>query len=486
VKVTTEHTPDCSAVVTVEVDEQQVNEAMRTAAKRISRVRPMPGFRPGKAPYALVERTVGKEVLRDEAVQDLAQTVYKQVLKDEKINAYDAGKLEVPQQEPLVLKFTIPTRPVVKLGDYHSIHLRPREVTVTDEEIDKVLERFQSQQAQMVPVTRPVQMDDLLTINLEGRIDGQEPTKNEGLQVRMEKDKPVFPWIEQLVGANINEPRTVSYTYPADETNSELAGKTATYTVTVTDIKEPHLPPIDDELAKAVSQYENLDQLKRSVRSTLLAQKQSDEESRFADEAVDAVVEQSEISYPALMLDDEINQDIERTKDFATRLGMAWNKYLELSGKTEEQLREETRPRAEKRLKRLLVLLEWIDAEKIEVSSKEIDVEIDRRAEAAARNGGRADQTRRSLSNPESRRDIEFALKINKAVNRLVAMVKGEPTSGKILTPEMVRAELQAQAEQAASKTTPAPGALITDPSQVRAEDWPHGLDRPLIPGQDE
>src|SRR5512142_1988159 len=136
---------------------------MKTAAQRISKVRPIPGFRPGKAPLAAVERAVGKDALRDEAIEELAQTLYKQVLKDENIDAYDAGKLDVPQKEPLVLQFTIPTRPVVTLGDYRSIHMKPESVSVTEQEIDDVLKRYQEQQGQMVPVTRPVQMGDLVT-----------------------------------------------------------------------------------------------------------------------------------------------------------------------------------------------------------------------------------------------------------------------------------------------------------------------------------
>ncbi len=487
-KVTTERTPDCAAIVTVEVDDEQINGAMHSAAQRISRARPMPGFRPGKAPYQIVERTVGKDLLREDAVEHLAQDIYKQVLVDEKIDAYDAGKLDIQQKEPLVLKFTIPTRPVVTLGDYRSIHAQPKEVVVTDEEVGEVLNRFQTDQAQMTPVTRPVQMGDLVTADVEGGIEGQPANSNKGLQIRVETEKPVFPWVEQLVGMNPNEPRAITYTYPADDSNPNLAGKTATYTVTVTEIKESHLPPIDDELAKSISQYETLDQLKGYIRNTLLGQKQAEEDNRFTDEVIDAVVAQSQIAYPPSMLEDEINQEVERSKQFAQRLGLGWDKYLELAGKTPDQFREEQRPRAEQRLKRLLVVLQLMEAENVEVSPKEVDVEIDRRAQEAARQGQRADQTRRTLSAPASRRDIEFNLKMSKAVDRMVAMAKGEPTSGKILTPEMLREEQRARevAEKQQQSTTQPAGGLITDPSKIRAEDWPRGLDRPIIPGQEK
>lgn len=485
-KVTTERTPECQAIVKVEVDDGQIQGAMKTAAQRISKVRPIPGFRPGKAPLAAVERAVGKDALRDEAIEELAQTLYKQVLKDENIDAYDAGKLDVPQKEPLVLQFTIPTRPVVTLGDYRSIHMKPEPVTVTDQEIEDVLKRYQEQQGQMVPVTRPVQMGDLVTMDVNGGIEGQPANDNKGLQIRMDAEKPTFPWLDQVVGMNAGETRTITYTYPADDPNPNLAGKTATYTATVTDVKEPHLPAIDDELAKAVSPFETVALLRTQVRNSLQQQKEREEENRFTDQVVDAVVAQSEIRYPASMLDDELDIDINRSKQLAQRLGLTWDRYLQLSGKNEQEYREEQRPNAEQRLKRLLVLLQLVEAEKIEVSTKDVDVEIDQRAQEAARQGGRADQTRRQLSTPESRKDIEFNLKLNKAIERIVAIAKGEPTSGLIVTPEMVREEQLAReraeaAEQAAKK----PAGLITDPSQVRPEDWPRGLDRPLIPGEE-
>ena len=487
-KVTTERTADCNAIVTVEVDDEQLDRALKSAAKRVSRVRPMPGFRPGKAPYAIVERAVGKDLLRDEAIEELARSVYKQVIVDEKIDVYDAGKLDVPQKEPLILKFTIPTRPVVTLGDYRSIQLRPKEILVSDEEVKQVLDRFQMEQAQMVPVTRPVQLGDLVTADVSGGIEGQPSNENKGLQIRVETEKPVFPWVEQLVGMNANEPRTITYVYPADESNANLAGKTATYLVNVTDVKEPHLPAVDDELAKAISRYETLDQLRGYVRTTLAAQKQSEEDNRFTDQVIDAVVEQSQIAYPASMLEDEIDQELARSQEFAQRLGLTWDKYLELSGKTPEEFRVEQRPRAEKRLRRLLAILQLIEAENVQVSGKEVDVEIDRRAQDAARTGERADQVRRSLSAASSRRDIEFSLKMSKAIYRMVTIAKGEPTSGKIVTPEMVREEQRAlEMAQAAKPGAPSSASgLITDPSQVRPEDWPRGLDHPIIPGQEK
>jgi trigger factor len=485
VKVTTERTPNCSAVITVEVDDDQVQRALRSAAARLSKIRPIPGFRPGKAPYERVERVIGKEVLLDEAIDTLAQQLYPQVLTDEKIDVYDAGKLDVVQREPLILKFTVPTRPVVTLGDYRAIHMHPQPVHVSEDEVSQVIERFRLEQATMAPVTRPVQLGDLATLNVSGGVEGFTQINQEGLEVRIEKEKAVFPWLEQLVGANIGETRTITYTYPADDADSELAGKVATYTVVVTDLKEPQLPNLDDEFAQSISSFETFDLLKERVRASLLAEKQAEEDNRFADQVIDAVVDQAQIAYPESMLDDEVESEVARAKGLARRLGLTWNKYLQLAGKTESAYREEVKPRAERRLKRLLTLLQLVEAENIQVTDKEVDVEIDLRAMSAARQGGNPNQVRRELSTPDSRRDIEFSLKLHKAIDFLVASAKGEPTSGKILTPEMLRQEELARRQAEAQATPTAPTGLITDPSQVNSQNLPSQLGKIILPGQE-
>ena len=235
-----------------------------------------------------------------------------------------------------------------------------------------------------------------------------------------------------------------------------------------------------------------LEQLKGRIRTNLKEQKQVAEDARYEDEVIDAVVAQASIAFPASMIEDEIDLEIGRMKESAQRIGLTWEKYLQLGGKDEQAAREQARPSAEKRVKRLLTLMELAETEKTEVTGKDVDVEIDRRAMIAEAQGGRAAQTRRELSTPDSRRNIEFTLKLGKTVARMVAIAKGEPTTGKILTPEMVqraeqRAREQATAEEAAAQATAVSSSgLITDPSKVRAADWPRGLEKPVIPGQNQ
>ncbi len=460
---------------------------MVSAAQRVSRVRPIAGFRPGKAPYELVERAAGKELLLDEAIDQLAQTLYKQVLRDEKIEPYDAGKLDVKQREPLVLQFTIPTRPVITLGDYHAIHLKPNPVSVSDDEIARVIEQLRKEQAELTPVMRPVQIGDVVTMDINGGFEGEEPVDRKGMQVSLETEKPVFPWFDQLISVNANETRAVKYTYPNDDTDEARRGKTVTYTVTISDIKEPQLPNVDDDFAKSVSEFETLDQLRNQIREGLRAQKETEEQDRFANAVVDTIVEKSQIAYPASMLEDEINLEVERARGFASQLGLTIEKYLQLVGKSEAQFREEARPVAEKKVRRLLTLLELIRSENISVTRQQVDEEIGHQVMHAVQSGKREKEARRAFSTPSVRKDLEWNLKVRQVVERVVATAKGEPTSGKIVTPDMVRQEEQQRAREMAAASSAKPsGALITDPSKLRAQDWPSGLQKPLVPGKDK
>lgn len=477
-KVTTERRPNCETVITVEVDDDQLQGAMQRAAKKIARVRPIPGFRPGRAPYEHVERMVGKAMLRDQAIDELAQNLYKQVLQEQQIEPYDVGQVSVAQEEPLILRFTVPTRPVVKLGDYRSIQFRPPPVQVTDAEVEAVIQTLREQQATWVPVTRAVQLNDLVTLNVSGGLEGQLPLERQGLQTRVDARAGAFPWLEQLVGAALNETRTITYTYPEDSVN---AGQVATYTVTVTDIKEQQLPALDDDFAKSVSSADTLAQLHAQIRKDLYEQKQLQADLELENQVLDALVAQAEIDIPHSMIEDQIAFDIERMQREAQRKGFTWQRYLELANKDENTLRAELRPRAEKRVKELLALLELAKAEQIQVTPKDVQAEIE--ARVARESDARAAQLRRQLETPDSRKDIEFRLKVRWTLGWLVAMAKGEPVSGKIITPEMLQRAREYEQEQAAAHATaPSPSGLITDPRQVRAEDWPKGLEKPVVP----
>jgi trigger factor len=468
-RVSNELTPDHQAIVTVEVDQDQFQGALRRAAQHVSRLRPLHGFRPGKAPYGMVERAVGKDLLVEEAIEDLSKSLYPDILKENNIEPADQGHLEVVQKEPPIFKYTIPIKPRVHLGDYNSIHLTPAEVQVSDEEVNQVLERFQMNQATMVPVSRGIQKGDTVTLGIKGGVPDHEPVDEKNVRVVIgDPRRPGVPFEDQLIGTAAGSTREIAYTYPEDYKDETFRGKTALYTITVDDIKETQMPELNDEFAQAVSQFQTLEQFRGNIRDILRRQKERDEESRFADQVVDALVDKSEISYPPVMLEREIEHDLERTKEDVKKLGLTWDKYLELAGKNQDQVREEIRPRAEQELKRALALNQLMEIERPQVEREEVNTEIERRVQETERAGGNANVARRSYTAREARQNIEFNLRLSKTVGKLVAMAKGEPISGKIITPDMLKGP----------EASPIPTGLITDPSQVREADWPKGLER--------
>ncbi len=468
-KASTELTPDHQAIVTVEVEPDQLQRALLRAAQHVSRLRPVPGFRPGKAPYNLVERTVGKDLLVEEAIEDLSKSLYPEVLKENNIEPADQGHLEVVQKEPPIFKYTIPIKPEVKLGDYHSIHLTPGEVKVSEEDVNQVLERFQMNQATMVPVSRAIQTRDTVTLDLKGGVPDHDPVDEKNVRVVIGDPKqPRVPFEDQLIGTEVGTTKEITYTYPEDHEDEAFRGKTAHYTITVSDIKETQMPELNDEFAQAVSQFQTLDQFKGNIRDILRRQKEREEESRFADAVVDALVDESEIAYPPVMLEREIDHDLEHMKEDVKKLGLTWDKYLELAGKNQDQVREDLRPKAEQELKRALVLNEVMQVENPEVEREEVNAEIERRVQETERAGGNPSVARRSYTTREARQNIEFNLRLSKTVGKLVATAKGEPVSGRIITPSMLKDR----------ESSPIPTGLITDPAQVREADWPKGLER--------
>jgi trigger factor len=457
--ITKEFTPDRQAIVTVEVDEEQMQNALKRAAQNVSRIRPIPGFRPGKAPYEMVERAFGKELLVEEAVEDLSRTMYSQVLRDTEINAVDAGRLEVVQKEPPVFKYTIPVAPVVKLGDYKSIHMQPEPVEVTDAEVDEVLSRFQNTQATLAPVSRAVQNGDVITVDVRGGVADMEPAEETNLRVTVGNDKQVrLPFDAELIGMNVGETKEFDYTYAEDYEDESVRGKTAHYTVTVHDIKETQLPELTDEFAQAVSQFKTLEQFKGNIRDILRRQKERDREVKFANDVLQAVTDQAEIAYPSVMLEHEMEHRLEHLREDVKRLGLTWENYLRFSGKTEAQIKEDLRPQAEKSLKQMLVLGELMRVENITVSREELNADIERRVQESVQAGAQANVARRAYNQKDARENMEFELRVNKIMNKLVAIAKGEPTSGLILTPDRVQGE------------SAIPSGLITDPDQVRRE----------------
>jgi trigger factor len=447
-KVTAERLENCQVELTIEVDEERVEQELRRVARRVSKRRRIPGFRPGRAPYDAVLRLFGKDALYQEVLEDLGQAVFKEALEKEGIEPFAQAELMDVQFEPMVLKMVVPVAPIVELGDYRQLRLTPPEVTVSDEEVEAALKRIQAQHGQWQPVERPAQLDDQAIVDIESTVEGEVVLSNQerALLLKAESPYPVPEFNEQIVGMVIGEDREFDLTYPENLANEKLAGKESHFKVHLHDLKELVLPELDDDLAKTVGDFETLDDLKAKVHEGLQAEAEREAENRFADEVLTATVERARIEFPLVLLEGELDRLLEEQDRFLRqREGLNLDNWLEINKKSGEEYRDEVRPRAEERLKRGLALGKVVELEGIKLEEEEVEDQIERMSLPF---GEEADKARDVFSSPDSMRSIASDLLTSKALQRLMAIAKGEVEEGEIDEVDEAAGPEEAQASE--------------------------------------
>lgn len=437
-KVTAERLENCQVELTIEVDEERVEQELRSVARRISKEKRIRGFRPGKAPYDVVLRLFGKDALYQQALEDLVQAVFKEALEKEGIEPFAQAELMDVQSEPMVLKMVVPVAPIVELGEYRQLRLTPPEVSVSDEEVEAALKRIQAQHSQWQPVQRPAQLDDQAIVDIESTVEGEVILSNQerALLLRAESPYPLPGFNEQIVGMVIGEDKEFDLTYPENSANEKLAGKESNFKVHLHDLKELVLPEMDDDLAKTVGDFETLDDLKAKVRENLQAEAEGEAESRFSSEVLNATVERARIEFPPVLVESELDSLLEeKDRTLRRQEGLTLDNWLEINKKSQEEYRDELRPQATERLKRGLALGKVTELEGITVEEEEVKDQIERMSSAF---GEQADKARDVFSSPDNMRSIASDLLTNKALQRLIAIARGE-----------VEAEIDEEAETA-------------------------------------
>jgi trigger factor len=426
-KIATEPLEDRQLQLTIEVDEERAQQAMRRVARQIAQQINIPGFRKGKAPYELIVQRYGEDTVRQEAAEMLAEEVYREALKQEEIKPYASAALDEVVLHPVTFKFTVPLPPTVELGDYRDYRLKPRKVRVYKKEVQQALEQIREQNAILESIDRPVALDDGVVMDLVGRTaEGVEFLRADDVRMLLDAEStdPAPGFAEAIVGMEAGEARTFTLTLPVDFPQEELQGQEAEFTVRVTEVYGSTLPELDDDLARTVGNFDSLDALEKQVREQLrqVAQEKADEE--YTTQVLETILEQAQVAYPPGMLEntlDEVVEEFERAVKHEARLSL--EDYLHLRGQTIEDLREELEPRAAARLKRGLVLGEITMREGLEVNEEEIGTHIE---EVSAPWGARADEVRASLSSDAGRQTVRSRLLADKAVQRLVAIARGE------------------------------------------------------------
>ena len=289
-KVTTDTVATREAELTIEPDQAALERALRRAARQISRLRPVAGFRPGRAPYHMVERLYGKDVLLEQAVKDIGQQLYREAVEEAGIEPFEPGTLDIESTDPVVLKARVPMAPKVSLADYSSLHIDPEpEVAVTEEQVNERLERLRMQHAEYVPVERPVQFGDQIVATVKGTVDSDQVIDEQDMAIGVADGLTPPGFGEALVGMQAGEAREFSLAYPEDFDSEELAGENVDFAVTVSAVREVILPELDDDLAKMAGDYGTLVELREALTEEIQAQLTTESRQREANAAVEAL-----------------------------------------------------------------------------------------------------------------------------------------------------------------------------------------------------
>ncbi len=424
-KVSTERLENCQVVLNIETEPHEVERSLEVAYRHLVKRTSVPGFRKGKAPRALLERHLGREAILGEALEHLIPEAYNQAIQEQGIDAIAQPEIEIIQTDPVVFKATVAVRPTVELGDYRQIRLTPEGVEVGEEQIDEVVEQIRHQHAIWEPVERAVSFGDLVTIDVECSINGKPFLAQKGAQYHVIQDSPspVPGFAEKLVGMEKGE-KEFTISFPPDYAISELAGKEYLFKVLLAEVKEKRLPELGDDFAKGVGEgFETVELLRKRIAADLKSRAEEIAKRRFEERVVEKVIDDAKLEFPPILVEREIDRLIAERVE--SRIGL--DDYLRGVKMTREELRDELRPLATKRVTRSLVLGKVAEEEKMEVGAAEIDAEIEAMAKRA---GEQADEIRRIFSSPSSRQSLERMLIARKTVERLVAIASGGEKGG--------------------------------------------------------
>ena len=470
--ISTEPMENRQLALKVEVPQERVEQELRKAARKVSGKYRIPGFRQGKAPYSVVVQYVGLPGLFEEFIEDLGQEVYRTALEQEKIEPYAMASLDIASLEPLTYTFAVPLEPEVKLGDYRSLRIEEEEPIIDEAEIDEQLEAYRAQYSAWTDVGRPSAYGDTLTIDVksviapaEGEEGGEETVvlDETDWDVTLDQENPMDPpgFDDLLLGLVPGDEKQATLSWPADS-QSIYAGKQAVFHVKVHNIQSLEKPALDDEFAQRVGpDYVTLDDLKSNVRATLLDERKAESESSYLEKALDALVAQSEMVYPPVMVEDQIDAMVSEFERQLRQYGIEnLDSYLSQIGQTREQYRDSLREQAEITARRNLVISELYQLEGIEASDADVEERI--QAMIGDADGDRAEAARAfgdMMRSGSGRAVLESQILQQKALERLLAIVRGEEV------PELVSKD-QAQAEGEAASAAPQEADLVEAAAQ--------------------
>ena len=409
----------------ITVEAAKFDEAIKKVYFKSAKYFNIPGFRKGKAPMQIVEKYYGKEIFYEDAFNEVAGEALDEAVKENKLEVVSRPDIEVEQIEKgKDLKFSaiMQTKPEAEVSKYKGIEIEKVEYNVTDEDINHELGHMQEHNSRLISIEdRPVESGDIATIDFEGFVDGKAfeggKAENHDLEIGSNTFIPGFE--DQIIGMKIDEEKDVVVKFPEEYFSKDLAGKDAVFKVKVHEIKKKELPELDDEFAKDVSEFDTLEELKADIKAK--QEKQNEERAKYETQeaVVKALCENVKVQIPSGMVEMEIDNMLRDIEQRLSYQGLKLEQYLQMMGKTMEDMRKEYEPQAINGIKSRLALEAVIKAEKIEATDKEIDEKM---KEMAKTYGKENDEE--FLKNENVRNYIKEGLASEKAIDFLVKNAK--------------------------------------------------------------
>ncbi|WP_110931721.1 trigger factor [Paenibacillus bouchesdurhonensis] len=434
-------------VLEVEVEAERVSAALDKAFQKVVKKANVPGFRKGKVPRSIFEARFGVESLYQDAIDILLPEVYTEAVDQTDIFPVDRPEVDVEQfakGQPFKFKAKVTVKPEVTLGEYKGIEVPVEPVEVTEEEISQELERLQQRHAELIVIDEDAaQNGDTVVIDFDGSVDGVpfEGGKAERYSLELGSGAFIPGFEEQVVGLATGDFKDVTVTFPETYHAEELANKEAVFKVKVHEIKRKQLPELDDEFAKDVSEFDTLDEYKEDLKKELLSRKEKDSKAAREGIVVDKVSENAEVEIPESMIQSEVQNMV---RDFDNRLrsqGMNLEMFLSFSGQTIEDLQEQMKADAEKRVRNNLVLEKIAKEENIVATEEEVNKELNDMAEAYKRS---PEEIRNILAANGSLGSLNEDVALRKTIEFLLENSKEVPAEKK----EEVKEEAQEEATE--------------------------------------
>ena len=345
------------------------------------------GFRKGKAPRSIIEKHFGEGVFFEDAINNLFQTAYPEALNEldlEVIDSPQADFSEIGKGKPLTVTIDVAVYPVVEVKDYKGIEVEQVDPEVTEEDVDRDIEAMRKRNSRMVVADRPAENGDTVILDYAGFVGDEQfqggTAENQELKIGSGMFIPGFE--EQLIGVKAGESKDVVVTFPEEYQAKELAGKEATFKCKVHEVKFEELPELDDEFAKDVSEFDTLAELRDDARARILESVKLQCENEAKDKVIAQVYENNKIEAPATMVADEMDRMIQELEQQMRYQGLNIQQYLQFTGSTLDDFRNEIKPEAEKRVATRIVLRSIGDVENVEVTDEDLDKELQRMSEA--------------------------------------------------------------------------------------------------------